>query len=471
MTCPPRVATRRRPERPNDTRAIAAVVAYALRKRLTPAQRLILDVATERLPSGRYAYPIVIVSTPRQVGKTTLELGLGVHRTLRGERVAYTADSGQKARRKWREQMESLPPRLTPRGSIRWSNGDERWAPRTLAPGGVFWPFPPNRDATHGEQIDTAILDELWSLAVDEGDALLTAVKPAQQTRPRPQTWEVSTEGDPRSIWWAGQVDAARAHALADTGQGVAFFEWAAPDEDSVFDPETWPSWHPGAGVLFPVETIPDLLAGMPRDEALRSFGNLRRASIVSAWPAGAWEAGTLEVAPDPMPPPAALCLDVAPGRESASIAAAHVLEDGRVLTQLLVTGQGTGWVAEVLADLDARWGLPVDYDAVSQAAPIVDELTPRLRGVRFRPVDTRGYVAACGGHLDAVIGGRAVHLSSPELDAAAAGAVRRVMGDRFGWSRSRSPVDATPLLAAAIAWRAVALESAAPRVFVRGSS
>jgi hypothetical protein len=126
--------------------------------------------------------------------------------------------------------------------------------------------------------------------------------------------------------------------------------------------------------------------------------------------------------------------------------------------------------VGEVLADLDARWGLTVDYDAVSQAAPLVDELAARVRGVRFRPVDTRGYVAACGGHFDAVISGRAVHLSSPELDAAAAGAVRRVMGDRFGWSRSRSAVDATPLLAAAIAWRAVALDAAAPRVFVRGS-
>lgn len=446
-----------------------AVAAYALGRRLTPAQRLIVDTATELLPDGRYAYPVVVVTTPRQVGKTTLELAIGAYRTLTGGRVAYTAQTGQVAREKWREMMGELPPKLAPPRTVRLSNGSESWSPTHVGSRGKLWPFPPNRDALHGTQTDLAILDELWSLDELEGDALLTAVKPTQQTRKRPQVWMVSTAGDPRSVWWRAQVDAGRAAVEADTGRGVAFFEWAAPDDDAVFTPETWPDWHPGVGHLFPVETVPDLLAGMPRDEALRSFGNLWRAAIVSGWPPGSWEASIID-APDPMPAVAALSMDVAPGRESASIGAGHLLPDDRALCQLLATGQGTGWMGPMLADLSLRFRVPVLYDAYGQSAAVVQELEQRLRGVTFLPVDTRGFIGACGGHLDAVVAGNAVHLHAPELDLSAQAAVRKVIGDRWAWSRTRSAIDATPLVAVALAWRGAVMEEARPQVYVRGA-
>jgi len=61
-----------------------------------PWQRYVADVIGERTSSGRYRYPLVVVTVPRQTGKTTwaLDLALGRCMVHSDYRVAYTAQTG-----------------------------------------------------------------------------------------------------------------------------------------------------------------------------------------------------------------------------------------------------------------------------------------------------------------------------------------------------------------------------------------
>jgi hypothetical protein len=409
------------------------------------------DVALEVDPvTGRYAYSLVTVSVPRQSGKTVDVFDVMATRAIgQGALCAYTADTGQKARRRWRGFVDdTLPKAFRPKGTVRLSNGDESWR----AGAGKVRPFAPNRDAIHGDQTDLAVIDEAWSFLEEEGDALTTAIKPTQQTRRRPQVWILSAAGDYRSSWWKRLVEAGRAGA-----PGHAHFEWGAPDDAAVFDAASWPSWHPGVGHLFDAATIPDLLTGISRDDAIRSYGNRWRLAVVSKWPPGAFEAATIP-APVPMPPALALAVDVEHDRSASSLSAVHRLPDGRILTQLLANGAGTSWlIGETRVWLERTGRLPVLYDEKGQAAAVVDaDPAPNAGGrIRWEPIDSTRYERSCSGHFEAVVEGRAVHLEAPELADAAAIAVDRKWrnGDAWAWSRASSPGDVTPLISCALAY------------------
>src|SRR5690625_2730909 len=96
----PKFATIRNPAARSAGRRVS-VIAQALGTRLMPWQQLVADVATERNPAdpGRYQYPIVVVTVPRQAGKTTLLRAIAVERALSAGQVAtfMTAQTGKDA--------------------------------------------------------------------------------------------------------------------------------------------------------------------------------------------------------------------------------------------------------------------------------------------------------------------------------------------------------------------------------------
>jgi hypothetical protein len=85
------------------------------------------------------------------------------------------------------------------------SNGAEAF---TFINGSKFRPFPPTRDALHGEQSDSVDADEVWSYDEQQGDDLLQAVVPTQLTRPGAQLWLWSTRGDRHSVWFHNLIEA-----------------------------------------------------------------------------------------------------------------------------------------------------------------------------------------------------------------------------------------------------------------------
>jgi hypothetical protein len=100
--CPPLYATPRDPTRKTLGGAVARV-AKQLGTPLMPWQRHVADVAMEIDPhTGLLAYGEVDLTTPRQSGKTTLELGVLVHRcrTWAASRALYSAQSRLHAHKK-----------------------------------------------------------------------------------------------------------------------------------------------------------------------------------------------------------------------------------------------------------------------------------------------------------------------------------------------------------------------------------
>src|SRR5882757_3936768 len=78
---PPRFSTPRNPGHRTYGAAIAKVAA-ALGTPLMPWQRHVVDVACEIDPEGLPVHRLVVVTVPRQSGKTTLWGPLALHRLL-----------------------------------------------------------------------------------------------------------------------------------------------------------------------------------------------------------------------------------------------------------------------------------------------------------------------------------------------------------------------------------------------------
>src|SRR6266498_405580 len=110
LSCRPRWGTPRNPDRLTLGKR-AGQVARMLGKDLMPWQQHVLDVALEVDPAtGLPAYREVVLTVPRQSGKTTSLLCLMVHRALgfsRPQRITYTAQTRLAAREKW--QYEHIP--------------------------------------------------------------------------------------------------------------------------------------------------------------------------------------------------------------------------------------------------------------------------------------------------------------------------------------------------------------------------
>src|SRR5690554_6092808 len=96
--------TRPTPGAPHSLRRVEAL-ARLYRKPLIPWQRLAARIVTERRIDDpeRYRWPIVIITTPRQVGKTTTYGFIQLEKlVMQPKRIAfYTAQTGKDARARW----------------------------------------------------------------------------------------------------------------------------------------------------------------------------------------------------------------------------------------------------------------------------------------------------------------------------------------------------------------------------------
>jgi hypothetical protein len=99
VSAEPKYATPRIPSRRTLGGAIARI-ADALGKPPMPWQQLVYDVATEVDDDDRLVYELVLITVPRQSGKTTLVGPVQLHRVMTnpGIRCFYTAQTGKDAR-------------------------------------------------------------------------------------------------------------------------------------------------------------------------------------------------------------------------------------------------------------------------------------------------------------------------------------------------------------------------------------
>lgn len=450
-----------------------AKVAQALGKPLMPWQRHVADVVMELLPDGTLCYDRVVVTVPRQAGKSTLLLAILTHRCqadLPGGRldvgpqkqtVVYTAQTRNDARKKWVKEFTPLLERspFARSFSKRMTNGSEGF---DWANGSTFDLVATMEKSGHGDTLDLGMIDEAFA-QVD--DRLEQAMEPATLTRTSSQLWIVSTAGESpeKSPFLWGYVDAGRRAIEHGTPSRTAYFEWSVPDDEDCNDPEVVAGFHPAVGHTITVDDIANKHQKAIENDNLAGY----RRAYCNQWgkgkvlppkiPADAW-AHTISAPTGAGAGEVTIAFDVSLDGEWSSIAiAAGSIIDPYI--EVIEHRQGVGWLPGRLAELVARWD-PIAVGC-NGAGPTPAQVGPVLAAFQAAKISadvlhqlTAGaYKAACGGFYTDVTEGR---LRRPDgqgpLDLAAADATERPLGDAWAWDLRQASVPISPLIAATIA-------------------
>lgn len=415
-----------------------------------PWQRLVADIGLELLPGTLIpAYREVVITVPRQSGKTTLTLAFEVQRALgwgEAQRIAYTAQTGKDAREKMlNDQGPLLDPKLPPRLPIKAAVdrvlrgiGNEAISFKN---GSRIFILNSGEDSGHGKTLDLGVIDESFA---DEDDRREQAMLPAMLTRPAAQILNISTMGTEKSVFLNRKVDVGRAAVADGVTQGIAYFEWSADESAPIDDPATWYGCMPALGHKITEDVVRHALLTMTEGDFRRAMLNQRTISEERVIPAALWnEACSDTVKPDG---DLVLAMDMNPERSACAIAVA----DSQRRIELVEFRSGVGWVVEHLVRVAKAQNAPVIIDTKSPAAALIPEI--EAEGITVHAYVLSDVTRACGVFYDGIADGKVSIRRNPNLDVAAAGARRRQTGDTWVWGRKDVGEDISPLIAATLA-------------------
>ena len=453
-SAPPRYATPR-PTGPTYGPAICKMMTM-LGTEPMPWQEYAADVIGEIGPDGLPRWPMVIISVPRQSGKTTLALAACIHRLITGRRrrVWSTAQTGQKARGKWLEQVEIIEADGFPLRELfttRKAAGNEQLLVPRL--GSRFSPHPPTEDSLHGEQSDLNFIDEGWVFDDAQAAALMQAIVPTQTTRPGAQTIIVSTMGTAASSWFHGLVDKAR-----QPDSGIALLDWGIGPDDDPTDLDVIAAHHPAYGYTVTMDALERARAQLAPAEFARAYGNRKTGARERLIPLEAWQsAQTREKIPASADVVFAAAVDYE--RTETAIVAAALAADGVPIIEVVDLRPGTGWAADRLDELVDKHGAPPPVvDPVGPSGTLADKL--KLRGHDLPLVNVRALTSACAEFMDRLTAVDADGLAAPTvrispdsaLDVAAEIVTQRRVGEAWAWARKGAAGSIATLDAATLA-------------------
>ena len=433
---------------------------------LMPWQHQVARVATERRRDGRgWRYPVVVLTVPRQSGKTTLMRAVMAQRTLRypGHRAFYTAQTGKDARDRWKDLADAAQkqfPQLVTirRGAgaecVEWKNG-----------GGQIRTFAPTRDAIHGSTPHLVMLDEAFALDEELGASLMGGIVGSQAALGHErQIWIVSTAGDAESTWFRAWVEKGR-EAVGDPLAALAYFEWSAPDHLDLTDPASFPLFHPAVGHTQDAETLAANAETMSRAEFERAFGNRWVAARTTVISVDDWRA-TINREQNPPGPDASdlvLAYDVAPDRAAAAIWAAWTDPAG-LHVRPYMSRPGTAWLVPALTEA-AALGRRLAADDGGPARSITAALA--LDSISVTVLPARDFAAATGDLIERFTTRTIDHPGDHNMAKAVEGAALRRLGETDAWSRRESTGPVHELIAATVAVRVCTYTYAAPTPMV----
>ena len=470
MLRPPRYVTRLDPA----VRAFGARVGVHstnLGEPFIPWQRTAADLVTAIDPADptRWRYNLVVITVPRQAGKTTILRAVHVDRLMKprpsGEppvkpvTLWTTAQTGQDARKRFTQLADLVDANRVLSNLVkrRASVGSEhlRFGLTSLAP------FAPTPTALHGETTPFVSVDEAWAFDEATAATLLAAITPTMQNEPGRQLIIISTAGTHASRWLWSLVKAGRA-SISDPTSRMAYLEYSADPryadngDGDPLSPEAL-DFHPAVGHITSVDDIRSLYA---QDQTPQRLDNIRR-GFLNLWPSdmdtsaeardlAAFDSALVDALPE-LAGPTALAFDVARDRSGAAVYAATPTAGGRIFVELVESAPGVAWLNEALG----RPGLP-DGHALHDPAGYTGAAAAGIRSRALTPVKAQELAEATAGFLAAVADGDVVLAGAPELREAFEHAVTRPAGGAgFVFDVDKSPVLIDHLRAAAIAHHA----------------
>jgi hypothetical protein len=407
--------------------------------------------------AGLYAADEVVLSIPRQVGKT-FDVGALVFADCiinPGTVTVWTAHRFKVARESFNEMRAwAKRPELKPH--IDYDD-------ITTAAGNECIPFrngsrivfaARERGAVRGfTKVRRLILDEAQILT----DAALSDLVPTMNQAVNPQVILMCTPPKPTDP--SEVVNRLRAEALGGISEGVLYVELSAPPDCDLMDRAAWRKANPSYPKRTPAKAILRMRKLLSPDdfrrEALGIWDEAEGRAIGTAQWAACADRGS-QVAD-----PVALAFAVAPGGASASIAVAGRRSDGLSHGELVESGPGTLWLVPRLLELaEKHEPCVLVMNAVPGAAGAFEKelfghrfsAKPKAGERRLMLAGAREFAQACGGLAADVVNGKWRHRGQGPLDQAVAGARTRPLGDAWAWSWDKSVADIGPLEAVTLA-------------------
>jgi hypothetical protein len=422
-----------------------------------PHQRLIADVAGEKLEDGSYAYGTVIVQAPRQTAKTTAayDIAMGRGLTYPDYLTRYSTHQGTITTRRfqaWFREVHRVRPAVRPQ--MLRSHGLEEiiWTHSQS----VFGAFTAREGGLRSDSLNHVIVDEAQEHDALTGQALDEMILPTLQVRFwRSQLWLLLTAGTDASTYARRYCDRGR------SGEpGVAFFDFGCPEHVDPTDPTQWHTWHPG--IAYGLANHDGLQRALNTNEAafLREYAGLwSRLAAPDTIPLALWAAAQTTV-DMPAGAPVTFGVDVAADRSATTICAGT--RDGDL--ELVDRRPGVDWAAGRVTELAHRWRAAAAVGSRGSTGVLADDLA--LSG-HFRVGDDPLTVGrpplllmtdqdtanADGALLDDLTAGVLRVRPHPDLDDAVSAAALRPVGDggvAFSRRGSAGPIDALRALSAA---------------------
>lgn len=421
-----------------------------------PWQQHVFDVALEIDPdTGELAYREVVVTVPRQSGKTTLILprviwrAEAAHLLMGRQTMLYAAQTGKDAKRKWRQGfVKDLKSSQVMRGRYSVSLRPNEEHVEFLS-GSTFGPTATTATSGHGDTLDDGTLDEAFS---QTDGRVEDAWRPAMITRPQAQLWVISTAGTAKSLYLKNKVRRGRAITEAGRPNRTAYFEWSADPDADPEDPATWRACMPALGWTIREDGIRHEFESI--EGGLPAF---RRAYLCQwaddfeddPWVIDQKSWWACEDQTAVRVGPMALALDISPDRSSASIGYTANQAEGLPMYQVVRHGPGSDWAMADVVKLAAEKGATcVVVDANGPAANKIEDLRSELGSlcpvVALNSVELAN---ATSDTVDAVMTQQLRHTGQQSVTDALAGAAALSVGDRWRPGRKKSTADITPFM------------------------
>lgn len=310
---------------------------------------------------------------------------------------------------------------------------------------------------------DLALFDELREHK-DEG--AWNSIAPTTVERPRSQIWAFSNAGDARSVVLRRLRNVALAAINEKTTdeERLGLFEWSADPDLSIFDEKGWAQANPSLG--YGHRTARDMKALAKQtvdpengDSTEAGFRTEYLCQWVETLEPGKISKELWDSLADPQSAPAEdsavfVGIDVAQDGAEAHIAIGAYRTDGLWHTEIVASRLGYKWVQEWLETrLDTTWftgevGIQVKGSASAHLASLLEESPITI--IPWQGVDMSSSVL---GFFDLLRAKNLRHRNQNKLDLAVDGIKEKKAGDTWIWDRQNSLHDATPLIAANIAW------------------
>jgi hypothetical protein len=414
-------------------------------------QEAVMDILAES-PDGKWSTFETALVLPRQNGKNAVLEAIELAGLfLFGEQLiihtAHEFRTAQEAFRRIRSLVENTPELYEQLKNDGRSNGIMTGAGNEgieLKTGQRLRFLARSGNSGRGFSADRVIYDEAYELS----EETVAASLPTMSARPNPQLMYTSSAALDKSTVLKGVMERGRKGG----DKNLAYIEYSADPKADLDDHKAWRDANPGIEVgRINIDFIAKERSALSElafaRERLGIVDESKGATVIDM---DVWNEREDQLS-TPLDP-VAFAIDVNPDSTFASIAVAGRRADGKLHAEVVDRRRGTGWVADRIEELVAKWQpAAVSLDGGSPAAALLPQLSERSISIDL--ISMGEYGQACQGLKTLVDEDGMRHKGQTGLTAALEAARKRPLGDSgaWGWHR-RDTTDITPLVAVTLA-------------------